>query len=73
MTAARFPLRPGRPAVFRRPNGAWGWSCACLGLSRFGTTGYEAHNRPSHAAALADAFDHIRLEHLLAARERTLR
>lgn len=67
---ARFPLRPGRPLMLRRPNGGWGFACACAGRrgrSRFGTTSFEAHNRTSHAAALADALDHLRREHMPAA------
>jgi hypothetical protein len=33
-TAGRYPLRPGRPLVHRRANGAWGFTCYCIGHHR---------------------------------------
>ena len=60
---ARFPLRPGRPVVFRRPNGAWGYSCNCLDTGYLGALSSDRHNADSHAQALQQAFIHVEVHH----------
>lgn len=60
----RFPLRPGKPLVFRcRRRGVWGFICDCLSSGRHGAYGTESPNRGSHADALAKAIDHVRFAH----------
>ncbi|SFD13623.1 hypothetical protein [Streptomyces aidingensis] len=63
MTApGRLPLRPGRPLVHRRPNGAWGRTCHCAGRGPLHATTSEAHNLPWWVA-LAAALDHATHRH----------
>lgn len=62
----RFPLRPGKPLVHRRQNGAWGFSCDCLHHTRPGhgtPHGTHLHNCASWADALRKAHAHIRHWH----------
>lgn len=63
MPVSRFPLRPGRPAVFRRANGGWGWICCCGAASRTGCTRAERHNAATHAEALRSALVHVAVQH----------
>ncbi|TXS50148.1 hypothetical protein [Streptomyces sp. t39] len=63
-SAGRFPLRPGRPLIHRRRNGAWGWTCDCLTHARAGNACRVAtHNRQDWADALRDALNHLRHAH----------
>lgn len=57
--AGRFPLLPGRPLVFRRENGAWGYSCVC---TRRGNSS-DRYNADDWAQALRDAISHVRFFH----------
>ncbi|QGZ53324.1 hypothetical protein GPZ77_34405 (plasmid) [Streptomyces sp. QHH-9511] len=59
----RFPLRPGKPLVHRRRNGAWGFTCQCVGHHRR-TVQYTArHNTEGWAQAFREAVDHVTHEH----------
>lgn len=33
-SSGRLPLRPGKPLVHQGPNGAWGFTCYCIGHHR---------------------------------------
>jgi hypothetical protein len=63
----RFPLHPGRPLVFRRPNGRWGYSCTCAGhvsaARASGLTASERHNCDDWTHALREARDHVAFWH----------
>jgi hypothetical protein len=62
--AGRFPLRPGKPLVHRRRNGAWGFTCVCKGHHRDRAAGGRArHNCESWAQAYREAVDHVTHEH----------
>lgn len=65
MTASgRFPLHPGRPLVFRRPNGAWGFSCVCLERNTVGNChASDRHNCDDWEHAVREALDHLRYWH----------
>lgn len=67
--AGRLPLRPGKPLVHRRQNGAWGYTCHCLGHAIPTRNVYwtAAHNRDDWAHALRAASDHVTYEHKTAA------
>lgn len=64
---ARFPLRPGKPLVFRRPNGAWGYACICAGHNsprrESKPTSVDRHNCNTWAQAVREALDHVALYH----------
>jgi hypothetical protein len=62
--AGRFPLVPGRPLVFRRENGAWGYSCACASHGRRGLLSSDMRNADDWAQALRNAFSHVRFFHV---------
>jgi hypothetical protein len=62
-TAGRFPLRPAKPLVFRRPNGKWGYLCHCGPLGRNGLGESEWHNAFSYQHALTRALDHVLFGH----------
>lgn len=63
----RFPLRPGKPLVHRRRNGAWGWTCYCIGHHRPDRTlrpiMRSRHNCITWREAVRDAFDHVKWDH----------
>jgi hypothetical protein len=60
----RFPLRPGKPLVHRRLNGAWGYTCICIGHTRGPhPAGSSRHNCDSWRHALREALDHIAYWH----------
>ena len=65
--AGRFPLRPGKPLVHRRANGAWGFSCICHGHNRpdleAKADGSERHNCDDWAHALREARQHVAWYH----------
>ncbi|MFF1358802.1 hypothetical protein [Streptomyces sp. NPDC058297] len=66
-TAGRFPLRPGKPLVHQRANGAWGFSCVCAGHNRpdrrAKPTISERHNCDSWKQALREAHQHVAWQH----------
>lgn len=61
---ACFPLRPGRPRVFRRENGGWGYSCICVGRGKNGLAGSDLHNQETWADAYSEALLHIKYDHV---------
>lgn len=65
--AGRFPLRPGKPLVHQRANGAWGFSCICHGHNRPDRTSkaasHERHNCDSWKQALREAHQHVAWYH----------
>lgn len=63
--AGRFPLRPGRPLVHRRRNGAWGYTCYCLNHARPDRKVYwtAGHNCDDWQHALRAAHDHLTYGH----------
>lgn len=68
MTApGRFPLHPGKPLVFRRSNGAWGYSCICHGrnTARLAAkpSASDRHNCESWAHAIREALNHVAIWH----------
>ncbi|MFJ6608169.1 hypothetical protein [Streptomyces lydicus] len=68
MTApGRFPLRPGKPLVFRRPNGNWGYDCIChshvSAAHKAKPVSSERHNCESWEQALREAQIHVRFTH----------
>ena len=67
--AGRFPLQPGKPLVHRRSNGAWGFTCYCVGHAHPARKVYwtAAHNCAGWRDALRAALDHITHEHKTAA------
>lgn len=66
-SAGRFPLRPGKPLIHRRANGAWGFSCICAGHNRpdliAKPDGCERHNCDSWKQALREAHQHVAWNH----------
>ncbi|GAA3807594.1 hypothetical protein ACFQ0G_53915 [Streptomyces chiangmaiensis] len=66
-SAGRFPLRPGKPLIHRRSNGAWGYSCVCAGHNhprlKAKATGSARHNCDDWAHALREALEHIAWYH----------
>jgi hypothetical protein len=62
-SAGRFPLRPGRPLIHRRDNGAWGFTCYCIGHHRpdlrAKATMQAYHNCDNWAHALREALSHV--------------
>jgi hypothetical protein len=67
--AARFPLRPGKPLVHRRQNGAWGFTCYCLSHAQAHrkVLWFATHNCDDWAHAMRSALDHVAHEHKTAA------
>lgn len=63
----RFPLRPGKPLVHRRRNGAWGYTCVCHGHNRpdleAKTDSSARHNCDDWAHALREAREHVAWYH----------
>lgn len=61
--AGRFPLRPGKPLVHRRQNGAWGFTCYCVDHHRpdlKAKATMQAHyNCDSWKHALREAVNHV--------------
>lgn len=59
----RFPLRPGKPLVHRRSNGAWGFTCYCVGHHRpdlkAKATMQARYNCENWKHALQEAVQHI--------------
>lgn len=66
-SAGRFPLRPGKPLVHRRQNGAWGFTCDCIGHNRPDRKTkpmFSArHNCDDWAQALREAREHVAWYH----------
>jgi len=65
--AGRFPLRPGKPLVHQHANGAWGFTCYCIGHHRTDvrakTTMHARYNCDSWEHALREATDHVAWYH----------
>ena len=62
--SGRFPLRPGRPLVFRcRRRGAWGFFCNCLHFAPNRALSSEEPNRDDWADAMRAAINHVRYWH----------
>lgn len=63
VTAGRFPLRPGKPLVHQRSNGAWGFTCYCIGHHRTDlkakATMQARHNCLNWKHALREAQQHV--------------
>lgn len=66
-SAGRFPLRPGKPLVHRRQNGAWGFTCYCAGHNRPNleakATACARRNCDDWEHALREAQDHVAWYH----------
>lgn len=65
--AGRFPLRPGKPLVHRQRNGAWGFTCYCVGHHRTDlkakATMHARYNCDSWKHALREAVNHVAWRH----------
>ncbi|MCF0086683.1 MULTISPECIES: hypothetical protein [unclassified Streptomyces] len=62
-TAGRFPLQPGKPLVHRRSNGAWGFTCYCVGHHRPDLRAKSVmqarYNCPNWQEAFREAVQHV--------------
>lgn len=63
MTAAVYPLRPGRPLLRRLTRGRWTWECHCGPLARTGGPFWVRSFRDSFPKAVQEATDHARHAH----------
>ena len=65
MTRAVYPLAPGRPRVYKLPDGRWAWECACGSYANREKQQpeYVWESRITHAVAVSLAHWHAVSRH----------
>lgn len=59
-----YPLRPGRPRVYRTRWGSWAMECQCVGYGRNNCSWSSRPNCESWIEAMRAADSHLRFWHL---------